>query len=144
MSKKSDWIVCEIRLRSAPKTPEGIALSYIKNHPAYKSARELITQSMLAYWLPFGLANSGVEGHALTLACFEAIGELEKQINLIRRVLLEQKAAIPGAIDVPSRVSFSKTEVTIPSLDASDEEDGVFDSMTKTAATSPKKAADLF
>ncbi|MBD2181879.1 hypothetical protein H6S82_00225 [Planktothrix sp. FACHB-1355] len=144
MPKKLDWVVCEPRLRYAPNTPEGIALSYVKNHPSFKSARDLLAQAMVAYWLPFALAASGVKGQALIMACFEAIGELEKQINLIKRVLLDHQTVNCNDSNAPQKVVYPKIEETFSSIDAKSEDMAMENSVKETAAVGPKKAADLF
>lgn len=145
MPKKfeSDLVIYDIRLRFLPTTSEGIALSYMKNHPSSKPARDLFVQTMLAHWLPFGLAARGVEGEALSLACFEAIGELEKHINLIRRVVLAQETVITAHIEVPKKTAFAKSEVTKLSLDTAASDDEVPSSQRKNL-TVPKKVSDLF
>ncbi|MFB2920295.1 MULTISPECIES: hypothetical protein [Aerosakkonema] len=143
MPKKSDLVIYDMRLRFAATTREGIALSYMKNHPSSKAARDLFVQTMLAHWLPFGLAAQGVEGEALSLACFEAIGELEKQINLIRRVVLEQETVITAHIEVPQKAASPKSQVTKLSLDTAAPDDPISGSHRQISAV-PKKAADLF
>lgn len=146
MPKKIDWIVCEPRLRYARNTPEGIALSYLKNHPSFKSTRDLLAQVMVAYWLPFGLAASGVEGQALIMACFEAIGELEKQINLIKRVLLENQTVNDDSNPVQG-VAYPQSdqiEETFSSIDAHNKDMAMENPVQQTPAVVPKKAADLF
>lgn len=143
MPKTSDLVIYDMRLRFAATTREGIALSYMKNHPSSKPARDLFVQTMLAHWLPFGLAAQGVEGSALSLACFEAIGELEKQINLIRRVVLSQETVITAHIEVPKKAASPNSEVTELSLDTAASDDLVSGSEIKISAV-PKKAADLF
>ncbi|MFB2879180.1 hypothetical protein [Floridanema aerugineum] len=144
MPKKSDLVIYDVKLRFAATTREGVALSYMKNHPSSKSARDLFVQMMMAYWLPFSLAAEGVEAEALKMAGFEAIGELEKQINLIRRVVLEQETVITAYIEIPQKATHSKNEVAKLSQDTVTLDNEVSDSNLNGNSFIPKKAADLF
>ena len=84
-------IELKLRIKKSRRQGEGKLLDYMMNHPTLGSA-EVVMEACRAYWMPLAFFHEG-ESNAKVLreVGWKAIGELEMQIKLIKRVLqLEQ------------------------------------------------------
>ncbi len=77
----------KLRITKSKKQGEGKLLDYIKNHPTLGSA-EVVLEACRAYWMPLAFDQMGESNEAVLRSVgWKAIGELEAQIKLIKRVL---------------------------------------------------------
>lgn len=99
----SDPIELKLRITKSKKQGEGKLLDYIKNHPTLGSA-EVVMEACRAYWMPLAFDHMGETNEAVRRSVgWKAIGELEAQIKLIKRVL--QLEIVPS--DTASTVAYS-------------------------------------
>lgn len=84
-------IELKLRIKKSRKQGEGKLLAYMMNHPTHGTA-DVVLEACRAYWMPLAFFHAG-ESNAVVLreVGWKAIGDLEAQIKLIKRVLqLEQ------------------------------------------------------
>jgi len=83
----TDPVELKLRIKKSKKQGEGKLLEYMLNHPTLGSA-EAVMEACRAYWMPLAFVKAG-ESNAAVLreVGWKAIGELEMQIKLIKRVL---------------------------------------------------------
>ena len=106
-------IELKLRIKKSRRQGEGKLLDYMMNHPTLGSA-EVVMEACRAYWMPLAFFHEG-ESNAAVLreVGWKAIGELEMQIKLIKRVLMLEQAgsesekpvayyALPAADAVPA------------------------------------------
>ena len=81
----------KLRITRSKKQGEGKLVDYMMNHPTLATA-DVVMEACRAYWMPLAFAQIGESNKAVLRSVgWKAIGELEAQIKLIKRVLqLEQ------------------------------------------------------
>ena len=80
-------IELKLRIKKSRKQGEGKLVDYMKNHPTHGTA-EVVMEACRAYWMPLAFFHAGESNTAvLREVGWKAIGELEAQIKLIKRVL---------------------------------------------------------
>ena len=87
----SEPVELKLRITRSKKQGEGKLVDYMMNHPTLTTA-DVVMEACRAYWLPLAFAQIGKSNEAVLRSVgWKAIGELEAQIKLIKRVLqLEQ------------------------------------------------------
>jgi len=98
-------IELKLRIKKSKRQGEGKLLAYMMNHPTHGTA-EVVMEACRAYWMPLAFFHEGESNVAVLRSVgWKAIGELEAQIKLIKRVLqLEQgpsDSEIPVAYFAP-------------------------------------------
>ena len=94
-------IELKLRIKKSRKQGEGKLLDYMKNHPTHGTA-EVVMEACRAYWMPLAFFHEGSSNaKVLREVGWKAIGELEAQIKLIKRVL---QLEIVGSDPVPPLV----------------------------------------
>ncbi len=103
-------IELKLRLKKSRKQGEGKLVEYMMNHPTLSSA-EVVMEACRAYWMPLAFAHLGESNEAVLRSVgWKAIGELESQIKLIKRVLqLEQVGS-----DLETQVPYSTRSAASP------------------------------
>ena len=80
-------IELKLRIKKSRKQGEGKLLDYMKNHSTHGTA-DVVMEACRAYWMPLAFFHEGSSNAAvLREVGWKAIGELESQIKLIKRVL---------------------------------------------------------
>jgi len=80
-------IELKLRIKKSSQQGEGKLLFYMKNHPTRGTA-EVVMEACRAYWMPLAFFHAGSSNaKVLREVGWKAIGELEAQIKLIKRVL---------------------------------------------------------
>ncbi len=81
----------KLRITRSKKQGEGKLVDYMMNHPTSATA-DVVMEACRAYWMPLAFAIMSESNEAVLRSVgWKAIGELEAQIKLIKRVLqLEQ------------------------------------------------------
>ena len=83
----SEPVELKLRITRSKKQGEGKLVDYMMNHPTLATA-DVVMEACRAYWMPLAFAIMGESNEAvLRLVGWKAIGELEAQIKLIKRVL---------------------------------------------------------
>ena len=87
----SEPVELKLRITRSKKQGEGKLVDYMMNHPTLATA-DVVMEACRAYWMPLAFAIMGESNEAVLRSVgWKAIGELEAQIKLIKRVLqLEQ------------------------------------------------------
>ena len=139
----SESIELKLRVKRSKQQGEGKLLDYMMHHPT-KSSTEAVMSACRAYWMPLAMIKAGEENPAvLREVGWSAILDLEKQIQLIKRVLqFEETTTIPASsvpVVVPvesvapieaiaySTVNTELTTERIPTPEELDDELGVND-----------------
>lgn len=87
-------IELKLRIKRSWQQGEGKLLDYMMHHPTLSST-ETVLAACRAYWMPLALMKAGEENTVvLREVGWSAILELEKQIQLIKRVLLLEDATL--------------------------------------------------
>ena len=83
----SEPVELKLRLTRSKKQGEGKLLDYMMNHPTLATA-DVVMEACRAYWMPLAFAQMGERNEAVLRSVgWKAIGELEAQIKLLKRVL---------------------------------------------------------
>ncbi|MEM6751610.1 MAG: hypothetical protein AAF630_01265 [Cyanobacteria bacterium P01_C01_bin.38] len=88
MSKTEFEVIPQIK-RSC-QTNTGKLFRYLKQHPSDMGIIEAVTLTLKIFWLPLSVKNSGDKEELRSISLW-AIGHLENQINLIRRICLDEE-----------------------------------------------------
>ncbi len=87
----------KLRIKRSKFSAEGKLLDYMMDHPTLSSS-DAVMEACRAYWMPLAILHSGERNEAvLREVGWRAIGELEKQIELIKRVLHLEETQ-PGSV----------------------------------------------
>ncbi|AFZ15692.1 hypothetical protein Cri9333_4936 (plasmid) [Crinalium epipsammum PCC 9333] len=125
----------KLRIKRSKQQAEGKLLDYLLHHPTISST-EAVLSACRAYWMPLAMIKAGEENPAvLREVGWSAILDLEKQIQLIKRVLqLEETTSIPASsvpvVPVESVEAIAYPTVTteqLPTPEDLDDELGVND-----------------
>ncbi len=93
----------KLRITRSKKQGEGKLVDYMMNHPTLATA-DVVMEACRAYWMPLTFAQTGESNEAVLRSVgWKAIGDLEAQIKLIKRVL--QLENVPS--DTASTVAYS-------------------------------------
>lgn len=99
----SEPVELKLRITRSKKQGEGKLVDYMMNHPTSATA-DVVMEACRAYWMPLAFAIMGESNEAVLRSVgWKAIGELEAQIKLIKRVL--QLENVPS--DTESIVAYS-------------------------------------
>ena len=83
----SEPVELKLRITRSKKQGEGKLVDYMMNHPTLVTA-DVVMEACRAYWMPLAFAQIGESNKAVLRSVgWKAIGELEAQIKLIKRVL---------------------------------------------------------
>ena len=83
----SEPVELKLRITRSKKQGEGKLVDYMMNHPTLATA-DVVMEACRAYWMPLAFAIIGESNEAVLRSVgWKAIGELEAQIKLIKRVL---------------------------------------------------------
>ena len=83
----SEPVELKLRITRSKKQGEGKLVDYMMNHPTLTTA-DVVMEACRAYWMPLAFAIIGKSNEAVLRSVgWKAIGELEAQIKLIKRVL---------------------------------------------------------
>ena len=83
----SEPVELKLRITRSKKQGEGKLVDYMMNHPTLTTA-DVVMEACRAYWMPLAFAIMGKSNKAVLRSVgWKAIGELEAQIKLIKRVL---------------------------------------------------------
>ena len=83
----SEPVELKLRITRSKKQGEGKLVDYMMNHPTLTTA-DVVMEACRAYWMPLAFAIMGESNEAVLRSVgWKAIGELEAQIKLIKRVL---------------------------------------------------------
>ena len=74
------------RIRRAGSTPEGKLLKYVLDHPSGAIATDVVMRAVGAFWMPLALKAAGISEERLKEAVLVAVGELESQALLLKRL----------------------------------------------------------
>ena len=74
------------RIRRAGSTPEGKLLKYVLDHPSGGIATDVVIRAVSAFWMPLALKAAGISEERLKEAVLVAVGELESQALLLKRL----------------------------------------------------------
>lgn len=116
---------------------DGKVISYIRSNPFGLEAdySQVITTTLKNHWLPLALFSSGLRGEELRQIGIWAIGQLEAQISMIRRicgivpdpVVVTSNISTPAsdtvASDSPSILGINSLDEQISSTEEEDDED---------------------
>lgn len=116
---------------------DGKVVGYIRSNPFGLEAdySQVITATLKNHWLPLALFSSGLRGEELRQIGIWAIGQLEAQISVIRRICgivpdplvvtsnTSMQASDIVASDSPSILGIISADQEISSTDEEDEED---------------------
>lgn len=96
---------------------DGKVVGYIRSNPFGLEAdySQVITTTLKNYWLPLALFSSGLRGEELRQIGIWAIGQLEAQISVIRRIC----GIVPDPLVVTSNTSMQASDIVVsdsPSL----------------------------
>ena len=82
-------------------TADGRVFKYLRSHSFSAGIVEMVVTTLRSSWLPLALLEQGVNGSELKKVAIVSIGQLEAQINLIKRLCdlegLSQLSAMPLA-----------------------------------------------
>lgn len=99
----SEPVELKLRITRSKKQGEGKLVDYMMNHPTSATA-DVVMEACRAYWMPLAFAIIGESNEAVLRSVgWKAIGDLEAQIKLIKRVL--QLENVPS--DTASTVAYS-------------------------------------
>ena len=128
----SEPVELKLRITRSKKQGEGKLVDYMMNHPTLATA-DVVMEACRAYWMPLALFHEGESTEAvLREVGWKAIGELESQIKLLKRVLqldlagsdpetLVTSSAVPAYFrDAPSRELLQTPEELDEELGAND------------------------
>ena len=130
----SEPVELKLRITRSKKQGEGKVVNYMMNHPTLATA-DVVMEACRAYWMPLAFDHLGESNEAVLRSVgWKAIGELEAQIKLIKRVLqLEQVASesastvvyterrsADNAVPTPSREQIQTPEELDEELGAND------------------------
>ena len=132
----SEPVELKLRITRSKKQGEGKLVDYMMNHPTLATA-DVVMEACRAYWMPLAFAIMGESNEAVLRSVgWKAIGELEAQIKLIKRVLqleyvpsesalkaeyTERRAADnDNAVPTPSREQIQTPEELDDELGAND------------------------
>ena len=97
----SESIELKLRVKRSKQQGEGKLLDYMMHHPTLSST-EVVLSACRAYWMPLALVKAGEENPAvLREVGWSAILDLERQIQLIKRVLQFEETTTISAPAVP-------------------------------------------
>ena len=97
----SEFIELKLRVKRSKQQGEGKLLDYMMHHPTISST-EAVMSACRAYWMPLAMIKAGEENPAvLREVGWSAILDLEKQIQLIKRVLQFEDTTTISASSVP-------------------------------------------
>ena len=97
----SELIELKLRIKRSKQQGDGKLLDYMMHHPTISST-EAVLSACRAYWMPLALIKAGEENPAvLREVGWSAILDLEKQIQLIKRVLQLEDTTSISASSVP-------------------------------------------
>ena len=116
---------------------DGKVVGYIRSNPFGLEAdySQVITATLKNHWLPLALFSSGLRGEELRQIGIWAIGQLEAQISVIRRICgivpdplvvtsnTSMQASDISKSDSPSILGIISADQQISSTDEDDEED---------------------
>ena len=113
----SEPVELKLRITRSKKQGEGKLVDYMMNHPTSATA-DVVMEACRAYWMPLAFAQIGESNEAVLRSVgWKAIGQLEAQIKLIKRVLqLEQ---------VPSESARTAVYTESRAADAADNNDAI-------------------
>ena len=74
------------QIKRSANTSDGLMLKYLRAYNNSIGIVEMIFTALRAFWLPLALRASGVSGNKLRDVAITSIGQLEAQINLIKRL----------------------------------------------------------
>lgn len=88
---------------------DGKVISYIRSNPFGLEAdySQVITTTLKNHWLPLALFSSGLRGEELRQIGIWAIGQLEAQISMIRRIC----GIVPDPVVVTSNISMQASDI---------------------------------
>jgi len=94
-------IELKLRVKRSKQQGEGKLLDYMMHHPTLSST-EAVLSACRAYWMPLAMMKAGEENPAvLREVGWSAILDLERQIQLIKRVLQLEETTTISASAVP-------------------------------------------
>lgn len=101
-----------ISIKRPKDSIDGRVIEYLRSNPLALDMdySQVVTSTLRKHWLPIALLSSGVSGEELRQIGIWAIGQLEAQISMIRRIC----GIAPDPIVVTSNVV---TPTTVGSLD---------------------------
>jgi len=105
-------IELKLRIKKSKRQGEGQMLAYMMNHPTLVTA-EVVLEACRAYWMPLAFFHEGESNAAVLRSVgWKAIGELEAQIKLIKRVL--QLEIVPSEPETPLVDSAKRAATAVP------------------------------
>ncbi len=108
----SEPVELKLRITRSKKQGEGKLVDYMMNHPTLATA-EVVMEACRAYWMPLAFDHLGESNEAVLRSVgWKAIGELEAQIKLIKRVL--QLEIVPSEPETPLVYSALRAATAVP------------------------------
>jgi len=74
------------KIKRSVNTADGRVFKYLRSYSFSTGIVEIVVRTLRSFWLPLALEANGVKGNELRDVAIASIGQLEAQINLIKRL----------------------------------------------------------
>ena len=98
-----------VSIKRPKNSLDGKVIAYIRSNPfgLETDYSQVITTTLKNHWLPLALFSSGLRGEELRQIGIWAIGQLEAQISVIRRIC----GIVPDSVVVSSNISMQTSNI---------------------------------
>jgi len=105
------------QIKRSAATQTGKLFRYLSEHPSDMGIVEMVVFTLKAFWLPLAMKENGANEVELRSIALWAIGHLENQINMIKRICsiegMAQSVLVSPTVDI-ALMQASKSVPTTP------------------------------